>query len=452
MVTLANAQTSTATSSAADEMEALKQKIKEQDRRIEQLEAIKGQDQDTYRQIQREEILKILKEMKIEGDKHSDLRVFWKEGVRMETGDGEFKLHLGTRIQTDWAWFKTNDFKEKKPLGNKDIPDGAELRRLFLTLDGQIYKDLEFKTEIDFAGGTAKPQDIYVRMKNIPIAGNLTVGHFNEPYGMEQLTSNANTTFMERSLADAFAPGKNMGFMLNNAFLQDESKTHRLTAAGGFYRDTDDFAYGTGDGRYAGTFRLTGLPYYANKGNQLWHVGSAFSTRSSDPVRFRHRPEAHLAPYLVDTRNMNTDNTNLWNAETAVVFGPFHAEGEFDYANVNRHDDDTVAFNGWTGSAGYFLTGETRPYSTASGTWGRVVPKKNFRENGGLGAWEIASRYSAIDLNDQNVEGGRMEDVTVGLNWYLNPNVKVMWNYIHSTQNTWDTSEDTFMMRFQVDF
>lgn len=461
--TAATAPTSQA---ASDELEALKQKIREQERRLAQLEALKGED--TVRQIQREELLKLLKEMKVEADKHSDLRVYWKEGIRMDTGDGDFKLHLGTRIQTDWNWIKPHDFEERKPLGIANIKDGAELRRAYLILDGQIYKNIEFKFEYDFVGlkdikdgdkktqtiGTPKPQDVYVKMNQIPVMGDFTVGHFKEPYSLEQLTSDANTTFMERALSDALVPGRDLGFQAHNSFLTDSSKTDRMTYAAGFFREnTKDYGIQQADEGYAGTFRLTGLPWYENKGQQLLHLGVDFSVRQPDPsVRYRQRPEDHLAPYLVDTGSIATRATNLYGGEVATVIGPWHAEGEFDAAAVSNTDGGSECVNGFYVQTGYFLTGESRPYKTTTATWDRVRPKKNFREDGGWGAWEVAGRFSYLNLNSNDVEGGKMKDLTAGVNWYLNPCTKVMWNYIHSMQETWATSSDAFMMRFQIDF
>jgi phosphate-selective porin OprO/OprP len=54
-------------------------------------------------------------------------------------------------------------------------------------------------------------------------------------------------------------------------------------------------------------------------------------------------------------------------------------------------------------------------------------------EHGGLchslGAWQAGVRYSWIDLTDKGLNGGTAQDLTFGLNWYLNPNLKIQWNY-----------------------
>ncbi|MCY2964262.1 MAG: porin, partial [Planctomycetota bacterium] len=85
---------------------------------------------------------------------------------------------------------------------------------------------------------------------------------------------------------------------------------------------------------------------------------------------------------------------------------------------------------------GYFLTGEHRPYLKKAGAIDRVKPFRNVKffdnDGTGWGAWEIAARYSYIDLNSRDIDGGRLNDLTLGLNWYLNPNAKVQFNWIRA--------------------
>jgi phosphate-selective porin OprO/OprP len=70
----------------------------------------------------------------------------------------------------------------------------------------------------------------------------------------------------------------------------------------------------------------------------------------------------------------------------------------------------------------------------------------------GPGAWEIAARFSTINLSDGNVQGGRLNDVTLGVNWYLNFQSRVMFNYIHAFLNRYNqpSNADVFATRVQV--
>jgi phosphate-selective porin OprO/OprP len=101
----------------------------------------------------------------------------------------------------------------------------------------------------------------------------------------------------------------------------------------------------------------------------------------------------------------------------------------------------------------YFLTGEHRSYSKNKGAFDRVKPKQNFGldKEKGWGAWEIAGRYSYLDLSDGGISGGELDDFTLGVNWYLYPNVRIMGNYIFADLD--DVGETSiFQMRFQVDW
>lgn len=64
----------------------------------------------------------------------------------------------------------------------------------------------------------------------------------------------------------------------------------------------------------------------------------------------------------------------------------------------------------------------TRPYSE----FFRVRTNRGIAT--GPGAWEIAARFSTINLSDGNVQGGRLNDVTLGVNWYLNFQARMFLN------------------------
>ncbi len=93
-------------------------------------------------------------------------------------------------------------------------------------------------------------------------------------------------------------------------------------------------------------------------------------------------------------------------------------------------------------------------YNRKNGVLGRVVPCNNFGRDG-IGAWEIAARWSMLDLNSNDIRGGRMNTTTLGTNWYLNKYTKFQFNYIHAFLNSpanGDNEADVFAMRAQIDF
>jgi len=115
----------------------------------------------------------------------TDFRVFWKEGLNFESGNGDFKLKMGGRIMQDWTWVGEDD-DIKADVGEQE--DGTEFRRVRLYTSGLIYDNTEFKLQFDFAGGDADLKDAYIGLKDFPI-GSIRAGHFKEPFGLEELTS-----------------------------------------------------------------------------------------------------------------------------------------------------------------------------------------------------------------------------------------------------------------------
>jgi len=120
-------------------------------------------------------------------------------------------------------------------------------------------------------------------------------------------------------------------------------------------------------------------------------------------------------------------------------------------SNFSILQNDHYNLNAYYGFFSWFITGEHRVYNLSAGHFNRVHPKKNFGENGGTGAFQLSIRYSSVDLNDKDLRGGKLKDLTVGLNWYLNPATRLMFNYINSDAENMG-NVNAYLMRFQVDF
>ena len=89
------------------------------------------------------------------------------------------------------------------------------------------------------AGGDADFKDVYMQLKNVPYIGNIKVGHFKEPFSMEELTSSKYITFLERALPNAFAPSRNTGIQLHDTLLDG-----RMTYAVGIFKDVNSYGDG----------------------------------------------------------------------------------------------------------------------------------------------------------------------------------------------------------------
>ncbi len=408
------------------------------------------------------EIVKKAEEEKVKQEK--DYTVEWKNGLRINRNDGAFKIKIGGRIHFDVGAISPDSSLEANEDagiygGNALDGNGAEFRRSRIYISGTLWEDFLFKAQYDFAGGDVDWKDVYLGVKNLPVVGRVLVGQSHEPFSLEELTSSNYITFMERSLATgAFAPSRQTGIRASNAILEK-----RMTwDAGLYYGDTDDDGDTNFDDitNFDATLRITGLPYYQNDGKQLLHLGLGYSHQFRDEdentIRYRARPESHLTnARLVNTGRIAADGADLINPEVAFVWGSFSMQGEYFWSTLDSTQADDPTFQGAYIYGSWFVTGENRTYSTSSAKFGRVQPAKNFGE-GGIGAVELAARWSWLDLNDGDVAGGEQNNFTLGVNWYLKPNYRVMFNYVYADVEDFDEAEDgdadIFQARFQVDF
>ena len=240
--------------------------------------------------------------------------------------------------------------------------------------------------------------------------GNVRVGHFKECFGLEDLTSDNYTTFMERSLDDegAFCPGRNDGIMAYNW-----TENQRATWAIGTFTNQTGFdqppTFVFDHWGLDMTMRATYLPWYdeASGGRGLLHTGLGYVYRSApdNTMTFATRPESAFAPSVV---NMTlTDLNDMQVAERGSGPGLRAALRAVGVLRLDRSIARTDVNNNFYGAyvfVSYFLTGENRPYNRKMGVFDRVRPYENFfrvRTCDGRrppaaapGKWPIASRTS----------------------------------------------------------
>ncbi len=362
------------------------------------------------------------------------IRVFWKDGLRFESTDKKYKFKLGGRIHYDGQFFDPDsDTKAAVETGTTRIEDGTEFRRTRIEMSGDVAERTEWAIAVDFAGGTSNFRNVYMGLKDLPF-GNVRAGQFKEPFGLEQITSSNHITFTERSLMNALVPAFNAGVMVF-----DDCAEERVTwAIGGFRSAGDAGEVSRGDGEWATTARVTGLPVYSEDGRNFVHLGVGFSRRSptSDAITYSSKPEANLAPAYIGigaTASVPAETIDLMGFEAAWVSGPLSLTGEYSMASIDAPSGATndPDFSGYYAQIGYFLTGESRGYRKAQGCFDALKPLENaFGEGGGHGAWELAARISNLDLTDDGITNGELNDLTFGVNWYLNPNTRLMVDYI----------------------
>jgi phosphate-selective porin OprO/OprP len=474
------------------------QKIKEKARKIDkakqaQEDAKRAQElQQVKQEAKAEAKVEAVKEAKAEVKKavpKPGWKAYWDNGLKVESEDGKNKVKVGGRIQYDVASVSspTRRFADQVSFdeGTRLTGSGAEFRRARLYIEGDVYEDIFFKAQYDFAGGSTAFKDVYLGVKKIPYIGHIRVGQMKEPWSIEEQTSSNFITFMERALPNVFSQERKPGGMVYNTafnkrvywgagvFFNTIRATGDTDAGGDSYQNFQNWDL---------TARLAGTPLYEDNGRRLIHLGFSYmhqfrndstntnnsGTPTSFALRYRQRPEAHITDArTVDTGgNTNartlfapgrilpvvgqraliaTEGVNLINPEFALVWGPFSLQGEYVLSAVEASrrlarpvrntflTSDNPTFQGGYAYVSYFLTGEHRTYKQSDACFDRIKPKRNFNLKGtGWGAWEVAFRWSYLNLNSSGVYGGIENDYTIGLNWYLTPNTRWMFNYVQA--------------------
>jgi phosphate-selective porin OprO/OprP len=335
-----------------------------------------------------------------------------------------------------------------------------------------------FPTERD-SGPLTAVTDLWLQVREVPLLGIVRVGNQKDPYGYEHLTSSRWLNFMERSFAqDAFEGPFNNGFLPGIQIFNNNEEGDLAWQIGEFKNTTNPFGFSNSSGGSMTVGRLVYLPVFEDEGRKLLHLAvsgrtmqprrqytaydSATGLPIGDPidaVRFRSRgsirngPPGPLNSIYADTGLLAGTWQNMIGLEFVGNNGPWSFQSEYFGSwlyNARTTSAGPYVTNGYQPPPGtklgtvyyqagyaevlYFLTGESRTYSRVEYRFDRPVPHNNFytlRGGRGIseGAWQVGVRYNYLCLNDGQVNGGVLNGCTLGLNWLLNPNARVYFNY-----------------------
>ena len=384
----------------------------------------------------------------------------------IESADGRNAIFLTGRLH-----FDVGDYLDYHP-GSKfaavqDLNSGVNARRARLGVIGRFMHDWDFNFIFDFGGSTdgyppltgALPSGIenalltYSGLKNRGVPLVFDLGYMDVPFSLEESNSSNDIPFVERAA------------IINVATSIFASDFRSALGARSF-----DDRYWAGlylTGPTSGTNHTTGqqIGVAGRAGYNFWqspdgflhlegNAGALLKPPAPGGVRsitLSDRPELRVDPTtILNTGTLGTAANPLNNAVVYGVGGAFEwrnfvVSGEYYRIDANRQGLATNSFDGGYIEGSWVLTGEQRKYSSPSGGYLRPVPEHVFLPWDGpcCGAFELAARYSTMNLNDRflpgvapppgsnAVGGGKQTVYTVGLNWYPNANVRFLFDFLH---------------------
>lgn len=404
-----------------------------------------------------------------------EFQVKLDDGIEFKSKDGNFKAAINGRMQVD---SQINVNNQVAPAINGNLPnelnDGVTIRRARLGVEGTFFKNADYKFEYDFTRGNGTVAggvtDAFIRY-NFSKPFSIKIGAFKEPFSLEEATSNRFLTFIERNMVvntfvddlNTYKVGLGTNYWVDDwqvaASLQTEPVGNNgasNTATAGVINPNGGInrSGGVGDTDWEANIRISGLPWNQSK-TKFWHVGasgsylninnnySADNAFSNGGITFARGLVNNVdRTNILTTGNLTSgpkrgagsreaNHLTRFDAETALVYGPWSVQGEYLAANVSGLGYSSETLDGFYGYVSYFLTGESRVYKAKTATWDRLKPNRNFDLNGGWGAWEVAVGYDSLDLTDGAINGGRASLAKFAINWYPNSHFRVMANYIH---------------------
>jgi phosphate-selective porin OprO and OprP len=386
----------------------------------------------------------------------------------LASADGRNTITFRSLVQGDAAWYDQDpvlplatDYR-RGSVGNipnrdnnaaRDLSSGIYFRRARFGFEGTFNRDFTYRITAELGGAGTETQG---RVNDAWLAYTgfapftFQIGAFTPPTNLDDGTSADDTLFMERGTATELSRtlggadgriGVGMrvagqrwmsAFTLTSRTIADaevfDSQTALLARAGFLALTAGDYNLHVGA---AGTYVLHPADVGLDAG------GARYS------VRLRDRPELRVdSTRLIDTGSIDADHAYVYGVEVAGNWKNFQAQAENFWFGVDRlNSAKNPKFGGYYVQGSWLLTGESRRYVMANGSFQSPRPRAPFNSGGGIGAWELALRFSHADFNFEegilgsapsvdSIRGGEQDVRTLGVNWYATPNVKFMLNYL----------------------
>jgi phosphate-selective porin OprO and OprP len=367
-----------------------------------------------------------------QGDNTLEGRTEWDNGnIYFVSEDGQFKTRFDVRLFMQAGKFYDDP---EGVMSNSTI-----VRKARFAMKVDLWKFWKAEWDMDISDVSIEMKDMWLAYTGLNNAF-IKLGNYKVPFGLEILTSSRYISFAERSYPSmAFKMGRRMSIGYTK---WGERWNLGLSYFGqeAIPGDRKGKADETGGG-YG--MRFATAPQF---GSLLFHLGGSYVNFTPDNelemAEFKSEPENKLGDSEhVDTGSIiNVDHTIQQGIESAIQWNNFCVQGEYMMADVYRFGElnginyEDAHFEGGYAFISWILTGEKRPWDNTQGEFGQIIPSNNK-----LGAIELLFRYSYINLSDplaisagspDGILGGKAVNTTLGVNWYVNPNMKFTANYI----------------------
>jgi len=357
--------------------------------------------------------------------------------LSVASADGAFTLALRGTVQFDMAYFAQG----RNP-PSVDLNSGTNFRRAQFGFVGTLWRDWAYNFTYDF-GGNGVEQRGYLYRAYIEYDGfkpiGIRAGAFSAYDSMEDATGGANLAMMERptavTIARSIAGGSGREGV--EIFAQGERYLVSLALTGGKTTDAATF-----DEQQGLVGRVAWLA--VDRGDLKWllnadatHVLKVGDIAPGIPnsVQLSAGPELSVdGSRTVDTGFLDARHVTEFGMETALSLGRLFGQGGWFHYNIERRSAaPNPDFQGWYAMATWSLSGESRPYDPVTASFHGLMPAAPLGKDG-FGAWELAARYSKMDLDylpglTGGVAGGKQTIWSVGLNWYPNQTIRFLLDY-----------------------
>ena len=419
--------------------------------------------------------------------KKTESTVKLKDGVTISDSTGDNTLSIGGRLHMDYRNFSNNQPNDvaSVPTNSANQTDTFDVRRARIEIKGKYNKNFDFLLSTDLAGTSAGNTTSVLDQAYVNYTYDkpyqIRVGQFKAPMNLEKVTSSNNTDFMERALVNQLAANEDRGVMFHGV-LPGYTYAFAITTGEGAKnrndadprvdnveyvgRGTVNFAEIMGDKNAVYHAGLSGSWTELSKGTANGYLSGTSSVRTeARGINIFTMPTISAANGI----DNSIERTRV-GLEGAVAYGPVKLQSEYirnTFKGTTASGDFNNDINAWYAEALWLVTGETYADSYKEGAWSTIKPKNNFEFGKGTGAVEVGARYSKFDAKDWNGFSGLSttasttgaDSWTLGAKWILNPNTKLMLNYVKTNFDTPITvgtsqldSEKAIMARAQWNF